>query len=316
MMYSELIKRLACILLPKMTIIFTNFPMSSLAASYYLLYASSHETDENAVVKIPANVLTSALQVPRLRQSELNWKNRGQFLEMMERHSFVVLTDIGKAIEHIHTQVLDDFETFFTSDDEDWKNGCTSKYIYRNEHGKPFWYAGYEHTTVRDCFRVACGNMSRVVWPSPEFKIHWLSLQRHMQRICDRALSLIVGYDVEPSHARSDKDFSVCYGLHYPNIEGTGQSETENVFEHVDPSLFVVEPVPSVEGLDVYDLHSKQWLSTEKVCIPGKEIVLFCGHALDRATQGRIKGTLHRVHRTPERRFCIIYEQKYEEYFL
>ncbi|KAG3121060.1 hypothetical protein PI124_g63 [Phytophthora idaei] len=298
----------------------------SLAASYYCLNASDEAGQDNHVVeahkpsdtvaKPIENVPGDAVQVPRLPLSELNWKNRARFQEMMERHSFVVLTDLGENLERTHDQVLQDFETFFTSDDEDWKNGCTSKHVYLNEHGKPFWYAGYEHTSVRDCFRVACGGMSRLVWPSPEFEKHWLSLQRRMQRICDRALSLTVGYDIEPSNARTDKDFSVCYGLHYPNIEGSGQSETENVFEHVDPSLYVVEPVPSVEGLDVYDQHSKQWLKAEKVCVPGKEIVLFCGHALNRATKGRIPGTLHRVRRTPDRRFCIIYEQKYEEYFL
>ncbi|KAI9995600.1 hypothetical protein PInf_012665 [Phytophthora infestans] len=234
-------------------------------------------------------VADGAVQVPRLPLNELNWKNRTRFLEMMQRHSFVVLTDLGENLERTHDQVLQDFETFFTSDDEDWKNSCTSKHVYLNEHGKPFWYAGYEHTSVRDCFRVACGDMSRLVWPSPDFKKHWLSLQRHMQRICDRALSLTVGYNIEASNARTDKDFSVCYGLHYPNIEGSGQSKTENVFEHVDPSLYVVEPVPNVEGLDVYDQHSKQWLKAEKVCVPGKEIVLFCGHALNRATKGRIQ---------------------------
>ncbi|POM61577.1 hypothetical protein PHPALM_29388 [Phytophthora palmivora] len=297
----------------------------SLAASYYCLNASSEvaldstapETPKSSETVIkPEDIPNDPVQVPRLPLSELNWKNRSRFLEMMKRHSFVVLTDLGETLERTHDQVLQDFEAFFTSDDDDWKNGCTSKQIYLNEHGKPFWYAGYEHTSVRDCFRVACGDMSRLVWPSPEFKNHWLALQRRMQRICDRALSLTVGYDIEPSHARSDKDFSVCYGLHYPNIDGSGQSETENVFEHVDPSLYVVEPVPNVEGLDVYDPYSKQWLKAEKVCIPGKEIVLFCGHALNRATEGRIPGTLHRVRRTPDRRFCIIYEQKYEEYFL
>ncbi|CAH0477400.1 unnamed protein product [Peronospora belbahrii] len=266
--------------------------------------------------EISGYVNENVVKMPRLRLSELNWKNRARFLEMMERHSFVVLTKLGETLEHTHNQVLDDFKTFFTNEDEDSKNRYTSKHIYRNEHGKPFWYAGYEHTSVRDCFRVACGDMSRLVWPTPEFKTHWLSLQRCMQRICDRALSLTVGYHIEPSHVRSDKDFSVCYGLHYPNIEGSGQSANENVFEHVDPSLYVVEPVSNVEGLDVYDPHSKQWLKIEKLCVPGKEMVLFCGHALSRATQGRIPGTLHRVHRTSERRFCIVYEQKYEEYFL
>ncbi|RLN71160.1 hypothetical protein BBJ28_00000213 [Nothophytophthora sp. Chile5] len=254
--------------------------------------------------------------VPRLPLSELTWKNRARFVEMMERHSFVVLSELGETLERAHERVLADFETFFTSADAAWKNGCTSKHVYRNENNTPMWYCGYEHTSVRDCFRVACGDMTRLVWPSPEFQAHWLALQRRMQRICDRALSLTMGYDIAPSHERPDVDFSVCYGLHYPNIEGSGQSEAENVFEHVDPSLYVVEPVPSVEGLDVFDQHSKQWLKAEKVCVPGKEIVLFCGKALQRATKGRIPGTLHRVRRTPDRRFCIIYEQKYEEYFL
>ncbi|RLN43767.1 hypothetical protein BBO99_00000634 [Phytophthora kernoviae] len=306
----------------------TNY---SLRASYYCLNATgevpettatnpthpkaqkpSKTTEKASEVQVTGN----AVQVPRLKLSELNWKNRSRFLEMMECHSFVVLTDLGESLERVHDQVLQDFDTFFTSDDDDWKNECISKQIYRNENKTPMWYCGYEHTSVRDCFRVACGDMSRLVWPSPEFKDHWLSLQRRMEKICDRALSLTVGYEIAPSHARSDENFSVCYGLHYPNIQGSGQSETENVFEHVDPSLYVVEPVPSVEGLDVYDPHSKQWLKAEKVCVPGKEIVLFCGKALARATEGRIPGTLHRVRRTPDRRFCIIYEQKYEEYFL
>ncbi|KAF1794098.1 Isopenicillin N synthase-like [Phytophthora cactorum] len=181
------------------------------------------------------NVPGDAVQVPRLPLSELNWKNRARFQEMMERHSFVVLTDLGENLERTHDQVLQDFETFFTSDDEDWKNGCTSKHVYLNEHGKPFWEAANPR---RRTFRT-CG-----------------------------------------------------------------------------PELVRRGAVPSVEGLDVYDQHSKQWLKAEKVCVPGKEIVLFCGHALNRATKGRIPGTLHRVRRTPDRRFCIIYEQKYEEYFL
>ncbi|TDH64943.1 hypothetical protein CCR75_000976 [Bremia lactucae] len=298
----------------------------SLAASYYCLNASSEADQRDNISKfsslykpkLAASVYHNtgnALQIPRLPLRELNWTNRARFLAMMERHSFVVLTNIGENLERTHDQVLHEFNRFFTSDNEDWKNGCTSKHVYLNEYGKPFWYAGYEHTNVRDCFRVACGDMSRVIWPSLDFENRWLALQRCMQRICDRALSLTVGFDIEPSHTRSDSDFSVCYGLHYPNSEGSGQSEKENIFEHVDPSLYVVEPVSSVEGLDVYDQHAKQWLQVEKVCVPGKEIVLFCGHALNRATKGRILGTLHRVRRTPKRRFCILYEQKYEEYF-
>jgi hypothetical protein len=33
------------------------------------------------------------------------------------------------------------------------------------------------------------------------------------------------------------------------------------------------------------------------------------------ATSGAVKGTLHRVRRGDEQRFCFIYEQKYEQFF-
>lgn len=254
--------------------------------------------------------------VPRLPLAALSWKNRARFNALMETHSFVVLTHLGDKIESTYAQLMGDFEDFFTSADDEWKTGCTSKQIYRNENGTPMWYCGYEHTSVRDCFRVACGDMSRLVWPNEAFESRWLAHQRTMQQICDKALSLTLGYKIDPCKDRKDTDFSVCYGLHYPNTVGSGQSELENVFEHVDPSLYVAEPVPTVEGLDVFDQHSQQWIKAEKVCVPGKEIVLFCGKALQRCTEGRIKGTLHRVRRTPDRRFCVIYEQKYEEYFL
>lgn len=307
----------------------------ALARGYYLLDAgacypqeakievSPAVGDEETKAKQPApakvkveEVVDENGAIPRIKLSALTWKNRAAFNRLMEKHSFVVLTDLGDKIESTLAALMNDFADFFTSDDDSYKTGCTSKQIYRNENGTPMWYCGYERTSVRDCFRVACGDMTRLVWPSEEFERHWLGHQRAMQQICDQALSLTVGYRIDPCTQRQDVDFSVCYGVHYPNTAGSGQSDTENVFEHVDPSLYVAEPVPSVEGLDVFDQHSQQWITAETTLNPGKEIVLFCGKALQRCTEGRIKGTLHRVRRMPERRFCVIYEQKYEEYFL
>lgn len=278
--------------------------------------AAKPKSESVAVKSAKPSEQQDAIQVPRLKVEDLTWQNRATFNALMEKHSFVVLTDIGDKIERNLVQLMDDFEAFFTSADDEWKTGCTSKQVYRNENGTPMWYCGYEHTSVRDCYRVHCGDMSRLVWPSDAFESHWMTVLRSLQRICDQALRLTMGYKTDTFDKRSDADYSVCYGLHYPNIAGSGQSENENVFEHVDPSLYVAEPVPTVEGLDVFDQHSKQWIKAEHVCIPGKEIVLFCGKALQRCTQGRIPGTLHRVRRTDEKRFCVIYEQKYEEYFL
>jgi isopenicillin N synthase-like dioxygenase len=132
---------------------------------------------------------------------------------------------------------------------------------------------------------------------------------------------LTLGYNINRALVvqQEDDDLSVSYGLHYPNETGTGQSESENVFEHVDPSLYVIEPVTDVAGLDVFDRASQCWISVENECVPHNEWVLFCGKALERTTEARVRGTLHRVTRRPETannsRFCYIYEQKYASFF-
>lgn len=50
-------------------------------------------------------------------------------------------------------------------------------------------------------------------------------------------------------------DFSVSYALHYPNkcADPTLQEQDLTVGEHVDPSLFVVEPCCGLEGLEIRD---------------------------------------------------------------
>lgn len=53
-------------------------------------------------------------------------------------------------------------------------------------------------------------------------------------------------------------DFSVSYALHYPNkcADPALQEQDLTVGEHVDPSLFVVEPCCGVEGLEIRDRAS------------------------------------------------------------
>ncbi|OQR95755.1 hypothetical protein THRCLA_07595 [Thraustotheca clavata] len=259
------------------------------------------------------------LAVPRMKLKDLTWANKAKFNELMEKHSFVVLTDIGK-LKNLYLQLRDAMESLFQENDQA-KDACTSSYIYRNETKTPMWYAGYERSRVRECFRVHTGELERLKWPSSTFESAWLTLMKKCQAICDKSLSLTLGYTVEPASAQKEAkaDLSVCYGLHYPNKEGTGQSDQENVFEHVDPSLYVIEPVTDVRGLDVFDQASQQWICAEDVCVPHEELVLFCGKALQRATENRVPGTLHRVTRYESTmnipRYCFIYEQKYESFF-
>eukprot|EP00752_Nemacystus_decipiens_P018464 g16554.t1 len=129
----------------------------------------------------------------------------------------------------------------------------------------------------------------------------------------------------------ADDDFSVSYALHYPNEFADPALEDEDltVGEHVDPSLFVAEPCCGVEGLEIRDRSSGSWLPVEALCAglgsngtrnladaEGREIILFGGKALERATGGRVRGAPHRVRRGDlGRRYCFIYEQKYAEFF-
>jgi hypothetical protein len=121
----------------------------------------------------------------------------------------------------------------------------------------------------------------------------------------------------------------------------TAEPETTiNVKEHVDPSLFVLEPfLADVEGLQVlprsslypandYD-NAQDWIACDGPSSPlhscwsndDAAMVLFVGKAF--ATQCQtisgwnVMPTLHRVvaPSSPQNRKTVIYEQKYEEYF-
>jgi isopenicillin N synthase-like dioxygenase len=129
-------------------------------------------------------------------------------------------------------------------------------------------------------------------------------------------------------------DYSVLYAMHYFNDdisrqarqsgEATGLKDTTiNVKEHVDPSLFVLEPfLAEREGLQVY---SSEWITCDgpsspiHACLSPEEeaMVLFVGKAFSANSKVAVEPTLHRVVAPPTfgSRRAMIYEQKYEEYF-
>ena len=94
-----------------------------------------------------------------------------------------------------------------------------------------------------------------------------------------------------------------------------------NVKQHVDPSLFVLEPFLADEpGLQVYS--QGQWITCDGPQSPIRNVldedqvamVLFVGKAFSRHVP-QIQPTLHRVVTAGEGRRTMIYEQKYEEFF-
>lgn len=180
-----------------------------------------------------------------------------------------------------------------------------------------------------------------------------LALCRH---ICDEALHLTLEYDLKrrpgsgmvswksakysetPEGNLPDRmgDYSVLYAMHYFNddmsrdarLSGdtTGTSDERiNVKQHVDPSLFVLEPfLAEREGLQVLPTGSQDWITCDGTSSPihsllGKEdgMVLFVGKAFASNSPVPVEATLHRVVASPfsGSRRTMIYEQKYEEYF-
>ncbi|KAG5179951.1 hypothetical protein JKP88DRAFT_280045 [Tribonema minus] len=216
-------------------------------------------------------------------------------------------------VESAYLDLIAQLQRFFDAPLDD-KLRCRGD-IYFNERGVPMWQTGFEKCgEMRQAFRIHAGHADRQSWPDDALRAAWLRLLRMCERICDRALSLALGYPVTPPENKQKHDFSVCYALCYPN-DATKYSEELNVTEHVDPSLFVVEPCCGVAGLEVLDTQSRAWVAVEAICRPGKDLVLFGGKALQEATDGAISGTLHRVRRGPRRRHCFIYEQKYDDFF-
>lgn len=225
--------------------------------------------------------------------------------------------------------------------------------VYLSEKGVPMWKTGYELCDdIREAFRVNCGAVDDQPWPTTDARQSWLQGMALCRHVCDICLDLIVGYNVKArpnsgghcwikaDYSQRDfipdrpGDFSVLYAMHYFNDESskaarqsgniTGIADvTINVKEHVDPSLFVLEPfLAETEGLQVYCQSSHEWITCDGPSSPifsvlandETAMVLFLGKALAANTNG-LTPTLHRVISSPFRRRTMIYEQKYQEFF-
>jgi len=223
--------------------------------------------------------------------------------------------------------------------------------LYKSEKGIPMWNCGYEYEQMRDAFRFPAGHCAKAQrWPSARFRRAWLALLEVLQATCDRCLAVAAAAPVQvdlpgggfyargPSSSSSssssaaaaaaarcrrpvgvDSDKSVSYAVRYPNNRGGQQAEGINIKEHKDPSLFVIEPVATVQGLEVWDFAAGggegRWVQAEAACEAGREFVLFGGKALERVTGGRIPAAPHRVTHAKEKRTVFIFEQKYAEFF-
>ena len=276
-------------------------------------------------------------------------------LRLLRSYGHVILKvkKSSKAAQVVDQMRQSLYTDFFPSSTNRNSQNLQQGEVYISEKGVPMWKTGYEQCDdIREAFRVNCGAVDDQPWPTTQSRQTWLRGMALCRHICDVCLDLIVGYNAKDrpysggyswtkldySHrdqiANRPGDFSVLYAMHYFNDEAshfarqsgdvTGIDDTTiNVKEHVDPSLFVLEPfLANTEGLQVYCQNKNQWITCDGPKSPIHSVlandetamVLFLGKALAANTHG-ISPTLHRVIATTNKRRTMIYEQKYQEFF-
>jgi hypothetical protein len=169
------------------------------------------------------------VELPRLPVKALHTADgHRSLLELLRRHTYVILTDVGEGVA-LWQQVERDLQRFFLETRVEDKPRFTGD-VYVNERGVPMWHCGYElaEDLVRECFRVHVQAESSSLlasspplhWPTASFRRHWAALRLFCQAVCDQALSVALGSASADDARRLGSDFSVSYALHYPNREG------------------------------------------------------------------------------------------------
>ncbi|GMI33063.1 hypothetical protein TrCOL_g2327 [Triparma columacea] len=248
--------------------------------------------------------------------------------------------------------------------------------VYFNERDVPMYRLGYDDGTggesgdkdkIREYFRVANGNIPGVGG--------WREWGREVVRgtcFCSYLADVLLHHTLGPKRRKPKRshmsrwmnpesidleepslggvkggDFSILYAMNYFNTLSSISHASSPSFtgsdgrplslrEHVDPSLFVIEPVVGrgVGGLEIWDKLGERWVAADGEgaeainCLEEGEdcMAVFVGKAFERAWKSEkpnepaIHATLHRVRQpvemevgTPRR--AVIYEQKYAEYF-
>ena len=300
--------------------------------------------------------------------SSVREKVSKELWDYIEKYGFLVLSvprhsSAGRVIEEMKQSLHKDL--FPDSDHGDTmrnKGDLKSGSLYISERGVPMWRVGYEECdAIREAFRVHAGSPDSQPWKNSEVRSKWIRGMFLCRDICDVALNLTLGYNPRIRYGSGlkswykvnsieevidrDEDYSVFYAMNYFNDENSQtlrerdeiigtDNELLNVKEHVDPSLFVLEPfLADVEGLQVQATGSNDWITCDGQSSPILDVVsleddnlamvLFIGRAFARKAcemgKTKVQPTMHRVIATKsglnKQRRTVIYEQKYGEYF-
>jgi len=142
-----------------------------------------------------------------------------------------------------------------------------------------------------------------------------------LERLCDTALLAAVPEVCQmrseiPASSRGTSALD-CFLYHNDRPE----HQQIGCAEHVDPGLVTIAPTSSVQGLEVKDASTGEWVQVEEACrTAGGEpsVVMFAGKLLARLCApeagGHITATLHRVVcHGGEERSSLLYEARLRE---
>ena len=100
--------------------------------------------------------------------------------------------------------------------------------------------------------------------------------------------------------------------------------EVVNVAPHIDQGFLSIEPFTNVSGLECYDQYIKKWVRVDSrnnnndidsSYMNENDLILFCSETLERITNSRYKGTMHKVVATKEEfgceRLSMVYKMRH-----
>jgi len=80
-----------------------------------------------------------------------------------------------------------------------------------------------------------------------------------------------------------------------------------NCVEHVDPGFITVLTKANEPGLELFNTSSDSWIQMESV-MEDNQVVVLIGETLNRLSNGRYKGVLHRVGKSSASRYNMALE--------
>lgn len=138
---------------------------------------------------------------------------------------------------------------------------------------------------------------ARRFWPDPAREIAFRAhAQRHLELVQPIMRSILRYFDC-PAEAFDEKLQAPNFGLrlnYYPALDEGQQGRGGRMLGHEDVDLFTLLPAPAVEGLQVLERRSMQWV---RLSAPPGSLIINTGDYMQRITNDRLPSTTHRVAR-------------------